>query len=179
MCLDLPCNNKIWNMGLYGSIISGAGQGAAATMGGIFSTLQMRKVKNGIKAAKQRSQQWYDKEYNADFTQRADAQSALTKARNILDAKYKQAQGASAVAGATDESVAQQKSAANNTLAAITSNIAERADAYKEQVRANYENQQAQADNAMMGYNTAQAQNIANAAAAVGESFKSAESMPY
>lgn len=166
-------------MGKYGAIISGAGQGASATMGGIFSTLQMRKAKRIIGAARKRSQDWYDKEYNADFTQRADAQSALAKARGILNEKYMQAEGASAVAGATDESVAHQKAAANNTLAAITSNIAERADAYKEGVRANYENQQAQADQAMIGYHQAQAQNIANTAAAVGESFKSAESMPW
>lgn len=156
---------------MVGMAIGAAGQAAAGIVGGIFGAKAARKNRRIIRAARERSKNWYDKEYNSDFTQRADAQAALTKARSILDAKYNQAQGAAAVAGATDESVAQQKAAANDTLAAVTSNIAERADAYKEKVRANYENQQAGFDEAERTNNAAMAQSIAGAASGVGNAF--------
>jgi hypothetical protein len=158
-----------------GAIISAAG----AIIGGLLSARAAKKNRKLAEAARQRSQQWYDREYNADYTQRADSQAALNHARSILDSKYRQAQGASAVAGATDESVAQQKAAANNALGEITSNIAARADAYKERVRANYESGQAAADQADMESNSQMAQNIAKSASGLVNAAGSAESKPW
>ena len=113
------------------------------------------------------------KEYNADFLQRSDAQSALNEARKLLSERYKNAQGAAAVSGATDESVAQQKAAANEALADITGSIAERADAYKEQVRANYENQMDAIDQARMDLNDQRAKNAATAASGLATASSS------
>ena len=81
-----------------------------------------------------------------------------------MDERYNRTQGSAAVTGATDESVAQQKAANNQVIADVTSNIAERADAYKEQVRSNYENQMSAIDEARMGINNQRAQNVATAA---------------
>ena len=75
----------------------------------------------------------------------------------MLNDRYKYVQGAAAVGGATEESIAQQKEAANKTLADITGNIAERADAYKEQVRRNYENQQNAINQLEIGVNNQKA----------------------
>lgn len=145
-------------MGPLGGIISGVGSAVSGIVGGSASRRAAKRNARILDNAQKRSQNWYDKEYNSDFLQRSDAQSALNKTRNILDERYKNAQGAAAVSGATDESLALQKQAANQTLADVTSNIAERADAYKENVRANYENQQNAIDQERMGVNNQKAQ---------------------
>lgn len=151
-------------MGLIGSTIGAVAGIGGAIAGGIASRKAAKKNKKILGQMRQDSKDWFEREYNADFTQRADAQSALNRAREILGQRYKYAQGAAEVSGATDESVALQKAAANETLANITSNIAERADAYKDQVRANYENQQNAFNQAEMNINTGQAAGIAQAA---------------
>lgn len=166
-------------MGLIGGIISGAGQGVSSVLGGAFGAAKIRRNQKIVDAQRNRSQAWYDREYNADFTQRADAQAALGKAREILDSRYRQAESQAAITGATPEVIAMQKQAGNNVLAGITSNIAARGDAYKEQVRANYENQQNAADNAEMNKNVNLANNISSTASGLAQSFTSAEELPW
>lgn len=164
-------------MGLIGGIIGGVGSAAAGIIGSSATKKALKKNKRIIEAQQKRSQDWYDQEYNADFTQRSDAQAALNRTREILQDRYKDAAGAAAVGGATDESVAQQKAAANEVLAKTASNIAERADAYKEQVRANYESQQQAAEQQLMDINTGNAQATAQAASGVASAAQSLGSM--
>lgn len=149
---------------MIGAIVGAATGIGSAIAGGIASSKAAKKNREILGKMRRDSQNWYDKEYYGDFTQRSDAQSALNRAREILTQRYKNAQGAAAVSGATDESVAIQKAGANETLANITGSIAERADAYKEQVRANYENQQNSFDQSEMNINSGQAAGIAQAA---------------
>lgn len=151
-------------MGLIGGIIGGVGAAAGGIFGGIAARKARKRNEKILNAAEERANNWYDQEYNSDFTQRSDAQAALNNARQILNDRYNRSQGAAAVTGATDESVAQQKEANNQVLTDVTSNIAERADAYKEQVRANYENQMSNIDQQRMDLNNQKAQNVANAA---------------
>lgn len=148
-------------MGPIGGIISGITSIAGGIASGIAGRKAAKRNERILNAAEDRAKQWYDQEYYSDYTQRSDAQAALNAARTILDDRYRKTAGAAAVTGATDESVAQQKAANNQVLADVTSSIAERADAYKEQVRANYENQLNAIDNARMGVNNQRAQNVA------------------
>lgn len=151
-------------MGLIGGIISGVGSLASGIASGVAGRKAAKRNAKIIDAAEDRAQNWYDQEYNSDFTQRSDAQAALNNAREILNDRYNKTQAAAAVTGATDESVAQQKEANNQVLTDVTSNIAERADAYKEQVRSNYENQLANIDQQRINNNNRTAQNSAIAA---------------
>lgn len=154
---------------MIGSIIGAVGGIASGIASGIAGRKAAKKNRRILNNMRRDSQNWYDKEYNADFTQRSDAQAALNKARAMLDDKYKQAQGAGIVAGATDESIALQKKAANATLADITGSIAERADAYKEQVRNNYVNEQNAINNSEIAVNNQQAANVAQAASGLSQ----------
>lgn len=158
---------------MIGSIVSAVGGIASGVASGIAGRKAAKKNSRILSNMRKDSQNWYDQEYNADFTQRADAQAAINQARTILSDKYKQAQGAGIVAGATDESIALQKKAANETLADITGNIAERADAYKEQVRNNYVNEQNAINNSEMAVNSQQAASVATAASGLSQSFDS------
>lgn len=130
-------------MGILGGIIGGIGSAVAGIVGGNATRKAANRNARLLQEAENDAKAWYDKEYNANFLDRSDARATIAKTREILNERYKQAEGAAAVTGATEESVARQKAAANEVLADVTSNIAERADAYKDAVRANYENQQA------------------------------------
>lgn len=156
-------------MGLIGGIISGVTSIAGGIASGIAGRKAAKRNERILNAAEDRAKQWYDQEYYSDYTQRSDAQAALNAARTILDDRYRKTAGAAAVTGATDESVAQQKAANNQVLADVTSSIAERADAYKEQVRANYESQLNAIDNARMGVNNQRAKNVATAAGGLAQ----------
>lgn len=151
-------------MGILGGIIGGVGSAVAGIVGGNATLKAANRNARLLQEAENDAKAWYDKEYNANFLDRSDARATIAKTREILNERYKQAEGASAVTGATEESVARQKAAANEVLADVTSNIAERADAYKDAVRANYENQQENFLVQKMNVNNQKAQATAQAA---------------
>lgn len=151
-------------MGLIGGLIGGVASAVGGIAGGIAGRRAAKKNERILNKAEDRAQNWYDREYYSDFTQRSDAQAALNQARQILNERYNRTAGAAAVTGATDESVAQQKAANNQVLADVTGSISERADAYKEQVRANYENQLNAIDQQRIANNNARAGRTAQAA---------------
>lgn len=165
-------------MGLIGGIIGGIGSAVAGIVGGSAAKKAAKKNQRLLDEAENESKAWYDKEYNANFLDRADARAAITKTRELLEDRYKAAEGAAAVSGATEESIARQKAAANETLADVTSSIAEQAEAYKQQVRANYEAQQdallqkkTDTNNQKAQATVQAAQGVAQAAQSIGKSL--------
>ena len=112
-------------MGLIGSAIGAAG----SIFGGISASKAMKKIQRNVEAQRQKNQNWYDRRYNEDYTQRADAQRILTQTEESIKNRNKQAAGIQAVMGGTDESVAATKEANSKALADATSQIAAQADA--------------------------------------------------
>lgn len=151
-------------MGLIGGIIGGIGSAVGGIVGGNATRKAAKRNERLLKEAEENAKNWYEKEYNANFLDRSDARAAIAKTRELLNERYKAAEGTAAVTGATEESIARQKAAANDVLADVTSNIAERADAYKDAVRANYEAQQDAFLQQKMGVNNQRAQATAQAA---------------
>lgn len=121
-------------MGLIGSAIGAAG----SIFGGISASKAMKRAKKNVEAQRQKNQDWYDRRYNEDATQRADAQRILTQTEESIKQRNKQAAGSAAVMGGTDESVAAAKAANNQALADATSQIAANAEARKENIEATY-----------------------------------------
>ena len=151
-------------MGLLGGIIGGVGSAVAGIVGGNATRKAAQRNAKILSEMEDRNKAWYEQQYNSNFLDRSDARAAINKTRELLNERYKNAEASAAVTGATDESLARQKEAANETVADVTANIAERADAYKEQVRANYEAQQDAIDQQKMGVNNQRAQATAQAA---------------
>ena len=87
-------------MGLIGSAIGAAG----SIFGGISASKAMKRAKKNVEAQRQKNQDWYDRRYNEDATQRADAQRILTQTEESIKQRNKQAAGSAAVMGGTDES---------------------------------------------------------------------------
>lgn len=165
-------------MGLFGSI-AGAALGAAASIfGGIRASKAMRRVKEQLQAQKQANQNWYDRRYNEDATQRADAQRILAQTEESIKNRNRQAAGVQAVMGGTDESTAAAKAANAQALADATSQIAAGADNRKDQIEQTYQQRDSQINGALnnMEINKAQAisqavQGVAKAGAGIAGAF--------
>lgn len=132
---------------MIGSIIGAGMQAAGAIFGGIQASKSAKKVKQSIERQKQENQDWYDRRYNEDATQRADAQRLLTMTEENIKKRNKAAAGTAAVMGGTAESVAVEKAANNEALAEATSQIAASADARKDAIEAAYQERGANLEN--------------------------------
>lgn len=165
-------------MGLFGSIAGGALGAAASIFGGISASKAMRRVKEQLQAQKQANQNWYDRRYNEDATQRADAQRILAQTEESIKNRNRQAAGVQAVMGGTDESTAAAKAANAQALADATSQIAAGADNRKDQIEQTYQQRDPQINGALnnMEINKAQAisqavQGVAKAGAGIAGAF--------
>lgn len=121
-------------MGLIGSLINVAG----GIYGGFKATEAMKNIKNNIEEQQKKNQDWFDRRYNEDATQRADAQRILQMTEESIKNRNKQAAGTAAVMGGTNESVAAAKEANSKAIADATSTIAANAEARKDRIEATY-----------------------------------------
>ena len=165
-------------MGLFGSIAGGALGAAGSIFGGISASKAMRRVKKNLQTQKEANQNWYDRRYNEDATQRADAQRILTQTEESIRNRNRQAAGAQAVMGGTDESTAAAKAANAQALADATSQIAAGAENRKDQIEQTYQQRDSQINEALnnLEMNKAQAisqavQGVAKAGAGIAGAF--------
>lgn len=165
-------------MGLIGSIAGGALGAAGSIFGGISASKAMRRVKKNLQAQKEANQNWYDRRYNEDATQRADAQRILTQTEESIRNRNRQAAGVQAVMGGTDESTAAAKAANAQALSDATSQIAVNAENRKDQIEQTYQQRDSQINEALnnLEINKAQAisqavQGVAKAGAGIAGAF--------
>lgn len=150
-------------MGLIGGIIGGAAGIAGSIFGGIRASKAMKKVKNSLNEQKRRNQDWYDQRYNEDATQRADAQAILTKTEEAIKSRNRAAAGTAAVMGGTEESVAATKAANAQAQAEATSNIAVNAERRKDAIEQQYQQRDAQIEEALNNLEINKAQAVSQA----------------
>lgn len=128
---------------MIGAIIGAAGGALSSVLGGISRNKQLREQQRMLEAKKKENDNWYDRRYNEDATQRADAQAILTQTREEMQNRNRAAAGTQSVMGGTEESVAATKAANAKAMADATSRIAVAGEARKD----NIENQYMQRDN--------------------------------
>lgn len=132
---------------MIGKLISGGLSLVGGILGGIGSARANKRARREAEQQRAKNDAWFDRRYNEDATQRADAQRALTIMRQQMADNTAQAQGAAAVSGASDESVALAKANANQAMADATSGIAAQAAREKMAI----DNQHNAVDNALSG----------------------------
>lgn len=110
---------------------------ASSIYGGIQASKAARKAKKETEAQRRRNQNWFDRRYNEDETQRADAQRLLTKTEESIRNRNKAA-GTQAVMGGTDESLAATKTANNQAISGTASAINAQADQRKDNIEQHY-----------------------------------------
>ena len=154
---------------MIGSLI-GAGLGAAASIVGAIKAKKANDLANQeLVKELDYNRAWYDRHYNEDATQRADAQRILTEAMERIKRRNKAAAGTAAVMGSSPEAVAVEKDANAQALADTASQIAAAGAARKDQIDAQYEaNRQAIRGQQIGGMQKVPAA-IGQAAAGVGQ----------
>lgn len=123
---------------MWGAII-GAGLSAAGSIyGGIQASKAAEASQKELEKQRQKNQEWYNRRYNEDATQRGDAQRMLTRTEELIRQRNKAAQGAQAVMGGTSDSIAASKDANNKAISDVASNITANADARKDAIETTY-----------------------------------------
>lgn len=118
--------------------IGGVAALGSSIYGAIASSKYNKQARELIDKQKTANKNWYDVKMSEDYTQRADTQAALKRQRELLTEQYDNARKTNAVMGGTDEALALQKQAANNSLSQTISDIASQASQYKEGVENQY-----------------------------------------
>ena len=159
-------------------MIGGGLKVGGGIIGGILSAINNRKIKKNIEQQQRENQDWFDRRYNEDATQRADAQRVLTQLNETIRNRNKQIAGSQAVMGGTEESVASAKQANNQAIADATSNIAVAAEARKADIENQYLAKKSDLNNQLnqLGANNAASiahavQGVASAGAGVAEAW--------
>lgn len=116
----------------------GAALGAVGSIfGGVKAAKAAKKAKRAVEAQRKKNDDWFNRRYNEDATQRADTMRLLTKTEEMLRDRHKEAQGAVAM-GASEESVASAKASANNAMSDMMSDIVANNEARKDSIEATY-----------------------------------------
>ena len=110
----------------------------SAIYGAASSAINNNKARRLIQQQRDDNRRWYEINRSADFTQRADVQAAITKQRELLDEQLRNANATKAVTGASEESTALAKEAANRATADAAREIAAHSSTHKDNVERQY-----------------------------------------
>ena len=153
---------------MVGSIIGAAAQIGSSIYGAIKSSQANKRAEKLLQNQRDENKKWYDQKMAEDYTQRTDVQNVLRKQRELLHEQYQRARATNLVAGGTDESLALQQAAANESMGETMADIAANAASYKEGVENQYRAQEAALNQQQIANEQNRAQAIGNAAGQVG-----------
>lgn len=153
---------------MVGQILGAVAQIGSSIYGAVKSSQANKRAQQMIQNQRDENRRWYDQKMSEDYLQRSEVQNVLRKQRELLDEQYKRARATNLVAGGTDESLALQQQAANQTMADTTANIAANASAYKDSIESQFRAQDAALNQQQVGVEQANAQSIAQAAGQMG-----------
>lgn len=150
--------------------ISAAASIGNSIFGGISANKQKKKRLAAINKAQRENRNWYNRRYNEDATQRADAQRMLTRTNDAIKKRTKAAYGRKAVVGGTDAALASTQQANAEAMGNAMSNIVTNAEARKDNIEAQYRERDQQLEAQKSGVEAAasQAKRENTAAAATG-----------
>ena len=99
---------------------------------------ERNKALSDLESARDKELSYYERLAYSDPLHNSENQAALRQARELLKSNNQRAAASAAVTGATDESVALQKAAANEAVEDITADIAAHSTAYRDNAMQNY-----------------------------------------
>lgn len=135
---------------MFGILSAALGIGGSL-LGSLGKQDAIDEKQHGINVMRRENKDWYNRKYNEDPTQRADAQRLLARTEEILKKRTKAAEGRKAVMGGTEESVAAEKEANGKVLADVTSQIAAANEARKDAIENQYINRKNKLDEQYWG----------------------------
>ena len=129
----------------------GAGLSVASSIGNaIFGGRSARKQRDeqlrAINEAKRENRNWYNRRYNEDATQRADAQRMLSRTNEAIARRNRAAAGKKAVIGGTDATLASTQRANAEAVGNALADIIVNAEARKDNIEAQYRQREQELD---------------------------------
>jgi hypothetical protein len=121
-----------------GSLIGGALKLGSNIFGNVKQRKAAKRQQARLKGLMQDNEDWFNRAYNEDVTQRADAQRLITLTQEAMRRNNQAASGTSAVMGGTTESVAAAKAANNQMMGDAISQIAADAASRKDAIESQY-----------------------------------------
>lgn len=152
-------------MGIIGSLVGGALGIGGSIFGGISASKAMKKIRGNYLDRQRENLDWYDRRWNEDATQKADAQRILAIMDERMRNSNKGAAGQAAVMGG-DVPV----NRFGDDYAEAVSRIAVHGDQTKSGIEKQYMETKAQLDDKMNELYAQQANNTANAVKGVTQS---------
>lgn len=126
-------------MSLIGTALIAGGVSALGNLGAsYFASKEAQKASGELDKQQRNLDNWYDITNKRDYTQTADAQSAITAARELIQQQYLAGRGAAAVSGASGAESARMKQSANDVAAKTIDSIAARGTAAKQSADSTY-----------------------------------------
>ena len=125
-------------MGIWGAAAGAGIKAAGSIIGGNIQKKAIGQIEDSLAEQQRQNQELFDRRYNEDATQRADAQRLLTMTENLFKKNNKQAAATAAVMGGTEESVAATKAANSQAIADMNSQLNATAEAEKNAVEQRY-----------------------------------------
>jgi len=158
---------------MIGSIIGAGMKAAGSIFGGIKASQAMKKVQKNLEQREKENQSWYDRRYNEDATQRADAQRLLAMTEESIRNRNRQAAGQAAVMGGTEESLANTRAANARSYGDVMGQLAVAADARKDQIENQYITRKDQINDKLNDLQVNKANNIIQAVNGVAQAGNS------
>ena len=126
-------------MSLIATALIAGGVSALGNLGAShFAAKESKKAEAELGKQRQNLQNWYDITSGRDYTQTAEAQSAITAARDLMQQQYLSGKGAAVVSGSTDAEAARMKTAANEAAMKTIDAIAARGSQTKQSAERSY-----------------------------------------
>ena len=159
---------------MFGALIGSALGAVGGILGSASKNEKLAERRAQINKRKRENEDWYNRRYNEDVTQRADAQRIITMTEDAIKRRNRAAEGRAAVMGGTDESVAAEKERNNQTMADVYSQIAAAGEARKDAIEQQYLNKKEKLDDALEEVESQRSSGMDAAAAAIGGATKGA-----
>lgn len=163
---------------MLGAILGGALGAVGSIFGGIMASAAAKKQKKYLEQQQKENRAWYNRRYNENVTQRADAQRVLTQLGENLKASNRAAAGVSAVMGGSSETAAATKEANAKAMADTAADIVAKGEANKDNIEAQYRQRDNALQDQIIGVEAQRAQaigqavsGVASAAGSIASSF--------
>jgi hypothetical protein len=152
----------------------GAGVGLASSIfGGAMSALSAKEARKELERARNKEQAWYNRRYYEDYLDTNAGNNLVTRAKRMYDSAVRKAQGAKAVGGGTDASVAIAKEQANDAAGKTIANLGALDAQRKFQIDMQHQHAQERFAQQEYANKMQDAQNITNAAQAASNAAMS------
>lgn len=153
---------------MIGALLGAGLKVAGSIYGGYKSAQAAKKAQAQVAQQQADNEAWYNRRYNEDATQRADAQRMITMVKDDIRQRNRAAAGTAAVMGGTTESVGAAKEANNKALADVTGQIVAAGEARKDAIEGQYLARKDALAEKETNFELARAQAIADAVGGVG-----------